>query len=106
MPTGAPRRRDYDDLIREDRDRLTRLERTLRGVTTGVGTGNDANFVFNQSVNTTAPIVVLHNLNKEVSVTCINTLGIEVELDVTHDSLNQVTVQSTLIPFAGKVICN
>ena len=50
-------------------------------------------------------ITVTHGLGKRPAVTVINSANDEVEGDVTHNSLNQLTVQFTA-PFSGTIFCN
>lgn len=64
----------------------------------------DLNYVHNQSV-ANATWVVLHNLNKFVSVSIVDTANDEVEGSVYYDSVNQVTLTFSAA-FSGKAYIN
>ncbi|RLA59120.1 MAG: hypothetical protein DRQ89_14510 [Epsilonproteobacteria bacterium] len=70
----------------------------------GGGGGEDKNYVHVQSM-ASAIWQVAHNLGKMVSVTVVDTGGNTVEGSVTHDDLNNVTIEFSA-PFTGQVFCN
>jgi len=70
----------------------------------GGGGSGDKNRVHVQSM-ASAIWQVAHNLGKMVSVTVVDTGGNTVEGSVTHDDLNNVTIEFSA-PFTGQVFCN
>lgn len=60
----------------------------------------DARYVHDQPVSLT-PWVISHGLGKFPGVTLVDSDMSEIEADVRHDSLNQVTV-TFAVPVAGK----
>lgn len=64
--------------------------------------GSDA--YFEQDFSSASTIIVDHNLNKYPAVTVI-VGGVEVEADITYNSLDQVTVDVGS-PNTGKIVCD
>jgi hypothetical protein len=67
------------------------------------GVDGDKNYLFTQA-SPSSTWVITHNLNKYVAVTVI-VGGIEVDAEVTYNSVNSVTV-SFSSPESGLAVCN
>ena len=76
----------------------------IKGVDNGGSSGGDKNRVHVQAMASTV-WQVAHNLDKMVSVTVVDTGGNTVEGSVTHNDLNNVTIEFSA-PFTGQVFCN
>lgn len=60
---------------------------------------------FTQAFTNLSAVTVTHNLNKYPSVTVVDSAGTEIEGDINHISLNQLTV-NFLVTFTGTVYLN
>lgn len=65
--------------------------------------GDDANFVYDFTNQST--LNFLHNLGKLPAVTIIDSTGDEVDGEVIHDSVNEITINFSA-SFSGSVILN
>jgi hypothetical protein len=66
-------------------------------------TYSDKNYV--QNFTTSSTVSVNHNLNKYPSVTVIDSAGDEVQGEVIHTNMFQLTVKFNA-PFSGRITCN
>lgn len=71
---------------------------------TGTPSENDAYYEHVQA-SASETWVVQHNLGKYASITIIDDDGDEIEADVRHNSINQITV-SFSFAFSGIAFCN
>lgn len=63
----------------------------------------DKNYV--QAFTTVSSVTVPHNLGKYPATTIIDSAGDEVEGDIVHNTINQLTVNFSAV-FSGTIFCN
>lgn len=73
--------------------------------TSGFATGLESDAYFQQAFTNQSSVTVTHNLNKYPAVQIIDSAGDQVEGNVSHDSLNELTVTFSS-SFTGTIFCN